>query len=136
MPKVKFLPSGRSHEVRTGNTILSAANGVGLPIGQSCSGEGICGWCKVTIVNGLENLDSPSGLERKLIVEKEFGPSERAACLAVIGGNVWIISPIPSGTKVTIVPPEPLPPAPAESAKPLVPWAEMMPVLLIAPAPM
>lgn len=88
MPNVKFLPSGKSREVKGGSTILSAANGARLSLGQSCGGEGICGWCKVTIVNGLENLDSPNSLERKLIEGKEFGSRERAACLAVIRGDV------------------------------------------------
>lgn len=90
MPKVLFVPQEKSREIKAGSTILAAANQSRVPIGQSCSGEGICGWCKVRILSGLEHMLPPSELERKLIEEKGFDRDERAACLAKIGGDITV----------------------------------------------
>ena len=56
LPNVEFVPLGRAGEVKQGVTIISAANRAGVPIGQSCNGDGICGWCKVKVLRGMENL--------------------------------------------------------------------------------
>ncbi len=90
MAVVRFLPSGKEKEVKPGSTILSAANRCGLPIGQSCSGDGICGWCRVKVVEGIERLAPPSPLEQRLIEEKGFAPDERAACLAKVHGDIVV----------------------------------------------
>ena len=90
MPVVRFIPLGKEKEIRHGATILAAANQVDVPIGQSCNGDGICGWCKVRVVEGLEHLRPPTPLEAKLIREKNFETEERAACLAKIDGDITI----------------------------------------------
>lgn len=90
MAKVVFVPLGKSREIKPGSTILAAANQCRVSIGQSCSGEGICGWCKVKIVAGLDQMLPPSELERKLIEEKGFSHDERAACLAKVKGDVTV----------------------------------------------
>lgn len=90
MPKVHFVPLGKSREIKAGSTVLAAASQCDIPIGQSCMGEGICGWCKVTVVTGQEHLVPPGNLELKLIHEKEFRDDERAACLAKINGDITV----------------------------------------------
>jgi ferredoxin, 2Fe-2S len=88
MPKVLFLPSGKVWEIRAGVSILAAANRARLPVGQSCNGDGICGWCKVKVVHGT--LGPASLIEKKLMEEKQFAPDERAACLAPVEGDVAV----------------------------------------------
>ena len=90
MPVVRFMPSGKMKEIRAGATILAAANQAEMPIGQSCSGDGICGWCRVTLLEGEGNMLPPGALEKKLMNEKEFGAHERAACLAKLKGDITI----------------------------------------------
>ena len=90
MPVVRFVPLGKMKVIREGATILAAANQVDVPIGQSCNGDGICGWCKVRVVEGLDHLAPPSTIEHKLIREKEFGHDERAACLAKVQGDITV----------------------------------------------
>ncbi len=90
MANVLFVPLGRDREIKPGATILAAANQCEVPIGQSCSGEGLCGWCKVKIVSGLEHMAEPGDIERKLMQEKGFDHDERAACLAKINGDVTV----------------------------------------------
>jgi ferredoxin len=90
MPLVRFVPLGKSKEIRSGATILAAANQVDIPIGQSCNGDGICGWCRVRVVEGIDRLNPPTTLEAKLINEKQFKPDERAACLAKVKGDITV----------------------------------------------
>jgi ferredoxin len=90
MPTVRFHPSGKSKEIRKGATILFAANQLDLGVGQSCDGDGICGSCRVRILEGAERLGTPSMLEARLIQEKDFAANERAACLARVEGDVTV----------------------------------------------
>jgi adenylate cyclase len=90
MPEVRFVPSGKTKAIKSGATILAAANQVDVPIGQSCDGEGTCGWCRVRVVDGKENLAPPTKVEQTLMAAVGFGADERAACLARITGDVTI----------------------------------------------
>ena len=90
MPRVEFVPLGRAKEVKQGVTIISAANRADVPIGQSCNGDGVCGWCKVKVIRGMENLSPPTPLERQLMASCAFAPDERAACLAKIAGDISV----------------------------------------------
>lgn len=87
---VEFVPLGKTKTVKPGATILAAANQVKAPIGQSCNGDGVCGWCRVRVLRGQDHLLPPSALEKKLMTECSFGPDERAACLARVNGNIAV----------------------------------------------
>jgi len=90
MPVVRFAPLDKSWEVKAGATILSAAIRCRVAMGYSCEGEGICGWCRVTVLQGRNALMPPDPLEQRLIEEKQFGTEERAACLARVSGDVTV----------------------------------------------
>jgi len=90
LPTVEFAPLGRTKEVKEGVTIIAAANRADVPIGQSCGGDGICGWCRVKVLHGMENLSAPTSLERQLMTACAFAPDERAACLAKVGGDITV----------------------------------------------
>lgn len=76
--------------MRPGGTILAAANRCQAPVGQSCSGEGVCGSCRVSVVDGAGHLSPPGAVEQRLMREKEFTAGERAACLARVQGDITI----------------------------------------------
>jgi len=90
VPRIRFVPLGKERDVRAGATILSAANQAKIPIGQSCSGDGICGWCKVRVLEGAENLLPPGELELKLMRTYAYKEDERPACLAKVKGDVTV----------------------------------------------
>ena len=90
MPKVRFIPLNKVREIKPHATLLAAANQVEVPLGQSCSGEGICGWCRVRVLDGVENLAPPTALEKRLMDQYNFKADERAACLAKVKGDVTI----------------------------------------------
>lgn len=90
MPLVRFHPLEKSSQVKPGSTVLSAALLQNIPLGQSCSGDGICGWCRVRVLEGGENLAPPGPLERRLMEKAGFAESERAACLARVNGDIKV----------------------------------------------
>lgn len=90
MAIVTFVPLNKAKQIKEGATILAAATQCGVPIGQSCSGDGICGWCRVTVLNGIDKLEPPSAREEQLMRGKAIQADERAACLARVRGDVTV----------------------------------------------
>jgi 2Fe-2S ferredoxin len=92
MPRVHFLPSGRTVAVRSGTLLITAAQRAGLPVGQSCGRLLLCGDCRMTIVQGAENLSAPEPSELKLHKTEQYEPDERASCRAVVRGDVTAVA--------------------------------------------
>ena len=87
---VCFRPGGRTVAVSYDATLLQAAQEASLPVGSSCRGEGVCGWCRVTVLEGAKNLDDPDARELEVLRRVEAGESERLACVARVRGAVTI----------------------------------------------
>ena len=52
MPRVRFLPAGKSLEVGPGTSLLEAARLCGVRIRNDCGGQGACGRCIVRVLSG------------------------------------------------------------------------------------
>ncbi len=50
--RVRFLPDERETTVPHGATLLEAARQAGVYVGAICSGDGICGKCRVVVREG------------------------------------------------------------------------------------
>jgi ferredoxin len=88
---VRFFPSGRSIQVDPETSLFDAVRRAGLPLGSSCRGEGACGWCRVTVLEGREHLAEIGLVEANLLARIGGDRVERIACLArVEGGRVMI----------------------------------------------
>lgn len=85
--RIFFSQFNKNKLLESGQTILKAAQDLGIPINAGCGGLGICGECKVKIKKGIKALNSRTKAEEKL--EKD----ERLACQAVIendGYDVYV----------------------------------------------
>jgi uncharacterized 2Fe-2S/4Fe-4S cluster protein (DUF4445 family) len=60
MPKVSFLPDGKEVDVETGTTLMEAAEKAGVYINNLCGGKGVCGRCRVQVLNGKIRADKHS----------------------------------------------------------------------------
>jgi 2Fe-2S ferredoxin len=85
-------------------TVLDAVRRAGLPLGQSCRGEGVCRSCAVDVLEGAEHLGPPSPLERRF----GFSGARRLACQARV----------PADATATVAHPAWGRPPPAEPAVP------------------
>jgi uncharacterized 2Fe-2S/4Fe-4S cluster protein (DUF4445 family) len=92
MPKVTFLPSGQTYDVKEGTTILVAVIQNGLQLRHDCT-EGICGTDRVRVVAGQENLTAKTQNEELTLEMMNAGDEERLGCIARILGDVTVYIP-------------------------------------------
>jgi uncharacterized 2Fe-2S/4Fe-4S cluster protein (DUF4445 family) len=55
--KVTFLPDEKEVEVEAGTTLLQAAEQAGVQLNTLCGGEGLCGECRLQVVDGKARAD-------------------------------------------------------------------------------
>jgi ferredoxin len=87
---VRCEPSGREVVVVHSTSLVEAVHQAGLPLGQSCDGAVVCGFCRVRVVEGWTNLSPPAAQEAGLLWTLRARPEERLACCARVAGPVII----------------------------------------------
>ena len=88
MTKVTILPANLEIEVRQGDAIMAAAQGLGYYWPTTCGGQGICTTCLTEVVSGSELLAEMSRSERKTLAaergEAILNRPMRLACQATV----------------------------------------------------
>jgi ferredoxin len=87
---VRFEPSGREVRVVQDSVLMDAVFQAALPLGQSCDGVALCGFCRVKVLAGLENLTPAHGEEQKILAAQHAAADERLACCARVLGPVTL----------------------------------------------
>jgi ferredoxin len=87
---VRCEPSGREVVVIHDSSLLDAILQAGLGLGQSCDGIALCGFCRVQVLVGADNLSPMNGEERKILAAQHADDDERLACCARILGPVTV----------------------------------------------
>lgn len=78
---IRFLPSERSLEIRSGEmTLLDAVKAAGLPIASACGSEGACARCGVEVVAGAADLEAESEREARIKARNRIDACQRLAC--------------------------------------------------------
>lgn len=85
---VRCEPSGREAVVVHDSNLMDAIHQTGLGLGQSCDGVALCGFCRVQILSGAENLSPIGSEEERLLDSLHAGDDERLACCATVHGSV------------------------------------------------
>jgi uncharacterized 2Fe-2S/4Fe-4S cluster protein (DUF4445 family) len=94
MPKeyrVTFLPLDRVMQAEEGQNILEIAMRAGVHINASCSGNGVCGKCKVKVMKGT----AVSPISPR-ISQTEYDEGIRLACQSIINSDVAVEVPLES----------------------------------------
>lgn len=89
--EAKFMPLGRTVEVRQGTTILQAARKAGIAIVTRCGGNASCFMCKVKVMDNIGLMEMQDNEKRKLAGLE--GTGTRLACQAKIVGPVIVELP-------------------------------------------
>ena len=79
MPVIKINPSGKTFEYQPGATLLELLLAEKFFVDNPCNGKGVCGKCRVRIVNG--NVGEPCATELKLLSDAELKTGIRLSCL-------------------------------------------------------
>ncbi|MEW8959329.1 MAG: ASKHA domain-containing protein [Moorella sp. (in: firmicutes)] len=118
---IDFQPVGRRAQVKSGQTILAAAQQLGLALGAGgltapCGGRGLCGRCRVRVAAG--DAGEPTAAERRFLKPEQLEQGYRLACQAVVLGPLKVEIPPESmlgvqklqveGLDVAIVPEAPV----------------------------
>jgi ferredoxin, 2Fe-2S len=63
----------------------------GVPIAQSCGGDGVCGTCSIEIVG--EGIPEESAYEKKLKRLQKVPPQQRISCLIKVpkSSKTWVL---------------------------------------------
>ena len=87
---VRCEPSGREVQVLQDSNLMDAILQAGLALGQSCDGIALCGFCRVRVLDGLENLTAMAAEEKKILDAQHAGDDERLACCSKVLGPVSV----------------------------------------------
>jgi ferredoxin, 2Fe-2S len=82
----------KSLDGSTTETVFQTLRKHDIPVASSCLGDGVCGKCKLTVVQGLENLSPIEPLEQKLIDKYSLSPQQRISCQCHATGDVTLTS--------------------------------------------
>ena len=99
---VKFPEHKRQSEVKVGRTLLDAANAAKLEISAICAGRGVCGKCRIVVLEGVDNVSTLTDLERMSLSDIDIQQGFRIACCARITnpGSVSVRIPVESLAQV------------------------------------
>ncbi len=91
-------PMQRELSVATGSRFLDAALDAGINLDLPCGGEGVCGKCRVIV---LEGTPPPNEVERDNLSAEELSRGVRLACQLTVGGPMVVEIPEDSLLKST-----------------------------------
>ncbi len=87
---VRCEPSGRESTVVHDTNLLDALLQIGMPVSQACDGVALCGFCRVEIITGEENLTPAGAEEMKILASLHADDHERLACCSRVLGPVTL----------------------------------------------
>ncbi len=61
-----------------------------IPVASSCSGQGVCVKCIVTVIEGSENLSPQTTEERDLAEVHDLDRKTRISCQAQVTGDITL----------------------------------------------
>ena len=79
--RVTFQPEGRSVYVLAGSLLIEAAGKAGIPINAPCGGKGVCGKCRVVLIQGAS---PPTEECLKHISAEDLDRGVRLACRMLV----------------------------------------------------
>jgi len=88
--KVKFLPDEKEIRVEAGTILKEAAEKVGVFINNLCGGKGVCGKCRVQVVNGKIRADKHS---ISLLSKEEIKDGYVLACQTKVDEEMDVFIP-------------------------------------------
>lgn len=90
MPAIRFVKNRPEIVVESGTVLMKALLEAGLPVASSCHGDGICGKCRIIIVEGAENLSQVNALEQMLRDRLRVPREYRISCQTQVLGDILI----------------------------------------------
>jgi ferredoxin, 2Fe-2S len=90
MPMIRFAKGREPLEVDSGAVLMKSLLAAGLPVASSCQGDGVCGKCRIQILEGFENLSKPNAVETVLRDRLRVPKDQRISCQTRVMGDILI----------------------------------------------
>lgn len=90
MPRVTLQPAGKTLDVPSYASLLDAATLAGVTEVVCCGITPACGRCRVTLLEGEEQVTAPDPFEADQLRKERFLPGERFGCMAHVLGDVEV----------------------------------------------
>jgi ferredoxin len=103
LPLVKFEREGRTIEVPKGANLRKVALKAGINVYKginqvlNCQGHGLCGTCRVEIIQGDKNVNSKTALEEwvlkgKFLIAHKVKPNLRLSCQVRVEDDLVVLT--------------------------------------------
>lgn len=90
MPRITFVKNKAPIDIPEGIMLMEALLAHGVPVASSCKGDGICGKCRMRIVEGADNLPAKSAAESSVLEKNLAGHDERLSCQVQVFGDLKV----------------------------------------------
>ena len=90
MPLISFKKTRTILPVTEGSNLMTSLQAAGIPVASSCNGDGVCAKCKITILEGAENLSPENEIEKFLREKNDIPIPQRISCQTKIFGDIKI----------------------------------------------
>lgn len=90
MAKVTLEKLNKTFEVNSEEPLMHQLLKNSIPVASSCHGEGICGKCKIKIIDGADNLNPETELESRTKSLNKINANERLCCQLFITAPITI----------------------------------------------
>ena len=90
MARILFKKNFASIPVEAGDNLMQSLLAAGRPVASSCGGRGICSKCQIHILQGAENLNPESSLEKELKEKYNIPEAYRISCQCSVTGDIQI----------------------------------------------
>ncbi len=93
--KITFQPETKHLSIKLGSSILEGIRQISIDIQAPCGDLGLCGRCRVIILNGKEFLNVPTNKEKNNLSRTELKEGHRLACQCIISksGKINVLIP-------------------------------------------
>ena len=85
MARIEIVNDGTVRECAEGANLLAELLRASAFVDNPCNGTGVCGKCKVRIVDG--EVSKVSATEQKLLSREELAQGIRLACMTCVSGD-------------------------------------------------
>lgn len=90
MPKIQFAKNFNPIIVPENSNLMKELLAANIPVASSCHGDGVCCKCKITIIEGLENLSLENSTEKYLKERNSLANHQRVSCQTTVLGDITI----------------------------------------------
>jgi 2Fe-2S ferredoxin len=80
MPRITFVKNKAPLQVPEGSNLMEKLLASQIPVASSCKGNGICGKCRIKIIDGADKLETPSDLEINTMQRNNVETGSRLSC--------------------------------------------------------